>query len=413
MSQRSTLVSIGVAGMLALVSAHADGARPAAPAPAPALVAAAHPPVDRVQLIGWLIGGVDPEYVVVLVRERGLSFVPAADYVDLVTPGHRGDSLESVLKAAAPPTGARSPENDSLVTAMERGMAHYNAHDQPGTEREVSAALRLAPGNAAVRLALGRALAGRGAADSATAQYRAALELDPGIPGAHLQIGTLRQFRQDLEGAIAEMHSEIGLHPANAVAHGQLGYLLGQSGDVSSAIHEVRESVRLDPNNGAARMQLANGLYATRDFRGAEEQARAALALAPSPQAAAVAQVMRGLALRSQFDVAGSIEAFRAAIAADNINPDAHFGLARALLMNGDESDALLEFGLALSHHLNRADVIQTHVQRAVIFDRHGDVAGALEEYRIAIEMDPENEELARERAELAQRAPKPAPTSK
>jgi len=209
------------------------------------------------------------------------------------------------------------------------------------------------------------------------------------------------------------MHQEIVSHPANAVAHGQLGYLLGQSGDVSSAIREVRESVRLDPNNGAARMQLANGLYATRDFHGAEQQARAALTIAPSPQAVAVAQVMRGLALRSLFDMDGSFEAFRAAIAADNLNPDAHFGLARVYTLQGNEGDALREFDLAMSHHLNRPDLIQAHVQRAAILDHQGDVAKALEEYRIAIEMDPENEELARERAELAQRAPKPAPTSK
>jgi tetratricopeptide (TPR) repeat protein len=404
-------VSIGVAGMLALLSAHAGAARPTAPAPASA--PAAHPPVGRVQLIGWLIGGVDPAYVVVLVRERGLGFVPATDYVDLVTPGHRGDSLESALKAAAPPAGAVAPEDDSLVSAMERGMARYNAHDQPGTEREVAAAMRLAPGNAAVRLALGRALAGRGAADSATAQYRTALELEPGIPGAHLQIGALRQYQQDLEGAIAEMHQEIVSHPANAVAHGQLGYLLGQSGDVSSAIQEVRESVRLDPNNGAARMQLANGLYATRDFRGAEAQARAALELAPSPQAVAVSQVMRGLALRALFDMSGSLAAFRAAIAADNLNPDAHFGLARVYTLQGDENEALREFDLAMSHHLNRPDVIQAHVQRAAILDHQGEVTRALEEYRIAIEMDPENQELARERDELAARAPKPGPASK
>lgn len=381
--------------------------------PAPAPASPTHPAVNRTQILGWLIGGVDPAYVVVLVRERGVTFAPTQGFMDLATVGPRGDSLEQALKSAMRPAASVPAEDESLLAVMTRGMERLNAHDQPGTEHEMAAAVALAPTDPVVHLALGRALAGRSLVDSAMIQYRKALDLDPETPWAHLQIGSLHQFKRDLPAAIAEMHEEIAHHPANAAAHRQLAYLFTKTGDVPNAVREAREAVRLDPSDVSAHLQLANGLYMTRDFRGALAQAQAALAFAATPRATAMAQVTRGLALRSLFDIDGSIAAFRAAVAADSTNPDAHFGLARGLVQKGDGAAALPEFHLAMRNQLNVPDVLQAHIQRGMILEQQGDLEQALGEYRVALDMDPNNEDVARAHAELEQRLQKAAPARK
>src|SRR6478735_6301895 len=88
---------------------------------------------------------------------------------------------------------------------------------------EARGAVRVAPHDAANRLALARALYRIGDLDAAMDECRVAIKLQPNDAKAHVQLGTILIAKQDWRGARSVLQEAVRLDPGFTDAHYSLG----------------------------------------------------------------------------------------------------------------------------------------------------------------------------------------------
>jgi TPR repeat protein len=122
---------------------------------------------------------------------------------------------------------------------------------------EARGAVRVAPGDAASRLALARALSRIGDLDAAMEECRAAIKLAPDDAKAHLQLGTLLIAKQDWRAAASVLHEAVRLDPGLTDAHYSLGSVHYSLGHLQAAVQSYRQALTLQPYFPDARYRLA------------------------------------------------------------------------------------------------------------------------------------------------------------
>jgi tetratricopeptide (TPR) repeat protein/Tol biopolymer transport system component len=147
------------------------------------------------------------------------------------------------------------------------------------------------------------------------------------------------------------------------------GNALRKKGNAKAAIAEYHEAVRLDPQNDIPRIRLADALEGIGKLDEAITECRQALRLKPD---SAEAHYHLGLFLYEKHYVESSPKYVRSALA---------------------------EYGEAL--RLNPKHT-QAHHSLAEALEKKGDLAGALEHYRIASELEPKNSVFRADYQELA-----------
>lgn len=184
-------------------------------------------------------------------------------------------------------------------------------------------------------------------------EYRAALQLEPQNSALHLCLGNILagEGLNNYAEAISQLQEAVRLDPGDADAHRLLGVVLLAEEAPHPAVPEFRELVRLEPNDPEAHWYLASVLLMTRELDRSIVEYREALRLKPD-----------------YFE--------------------AHIGLAGALMGKKDASAAIGELneGLRL-----RPDHAETHFNLASVLEDTGENNGALEQYRIAHELEPSN----------------------
>lgn len=199
-----------------------------------------------------------------------------------------------------------------------------------------------------VRVHLQRAQTALQANDSASAEkeFQAVLALDPGNPGAHAGIGVLEMARGDCRAASDELHSALTAQPSFARARALLGICQKRLGDPSAraSLETSFQKLKEKPLRVEVGMELA-GLY--------EQQ--------------------------GDTEAAGSL--MRQLVRLDPENPDILFTAQR---IYSDLADATLT---KLAVIAPRSARMQQAIAEKLI--NAGDLKGAIDHYRKALQLDP------------------------
>jgi tetratricopeptide (TPR) repeat protein len=116
-------------------------------------------------------------------------------------------------------------------------------------ERAFERAVRLGPGNAAMRNIIGVALQKAGSSDAALAHYDAAIAIDPALAFAHFNRATIVEIKGLLRDAAASYENAIKFRPAYIEAISNLGVLRHEMQDFDGAIAAFDCAIALQPRN--------------------------------------------------------------------------------------------------------------------------------------------------------------------
>jgi tetratricopeptide (TPR) repeat protein len=190
------------------------------------------------------------------------------------------------------------------IAVTERNhVAHHNlasalalAGDTAGAERHYREALRIDPGHAPARSALGVLLMDAGRLAEAREQQERALSLEPGSPDVRYNLALVLARMGEADAAAARYGEALRLDPSLGPAHYNWGNLLAEKGRWAEAEARYREAVRLMPRHLDARNNLALVLGQQGRWQEAADLLGAILAEQP---ATARARVNLGRALRA------------------------------------------------------------------------------------------------------------------
>lgn len=248
----------------------------------------ANKPLNQIQIIALLAGGVPILRVAMLVKDRGIDFTVSDDYLqDILRVG--GDAgLVAALKNASvtKPATAVDPEaaarQSDIRQHIARGAVLAKNADYALAEQEYRKALQLDPQNADLYVSLAYVLIPQQKWDDTESAARSALRLDPKNDMAHNNLGVALGSKGDLDGAISEFRAAIRLNPNYDVAHDNLGVALGMKDDVDGAIAEYRAAVRLNPKYEVGHYNLGVALERKGDWQAALEEYQTAYTLNPN-----------------------------------------------------------------------------------------------------------------------------------
>jgi tetratricopeptide (TPR) repeat protein len=383
-----------------------------------------HKPLDRVQVLALLAGGVTSKRVATLVEQRGIDFEPTEDYLKILQGAGAEEALLNGLREARRiPTPAIAAPGLSRQQEVEqhlgRGAEFAKQKLYVEAKQEYETAVRLDPLNASVHSALAEAFFDLEDWDGAISEYQNAIRLEPDGEWPYIGLGMAYERKPDLDGAINAYQSAIKLGPDDvlALAHNSLGDVRYRKGDVDGAIREYREAIRISEAQGAniltefqkmglePKSDASHGIYmflvgdpqahayanlgvaldSKGDSNGAIAEYKSALQLKPDD---AVTHANLGLALEKKGDLAGAIAELRRAKRLKPHDPWAIANLGIALEKKGDVDGAIAEYQESLQ--LDQNDVGR-HVLLASALNKKGDLQGALDEWRKAYLLNPKD----------------------
>ena len=246
----------------------------------------------------------------------------------------------------------------------------FTADGGGGTFFQVGEAVPPPPAEvAAHRNDLGTDLARQGLREQAIAEFRAAIRIRPDDAVAHSNLGLALREQGKPEEAIAAYREAIRIQPDLAAAHNGLGGALQGLGNPEEAIAAYREAIRIQPYFAPAHNNLGNALRAQGKLDEAVAAYRESIRIQPN----AVPHYNLGIALKAQEKPEEAVAEFRTAIRLEPAYPEAHYHLARLLVLVPDRPRSDYEKGLV-------------HAQKAIESapkDGYGYGTLALAEYRL------------------------------
>jgi tetratricopeptide (TPR) repeat protein len=259
-------------------------------------------------------------------------------------PGEPGEPHARAAVSPAPPPIA--PPSSAAVTPPEDTATPPAA---PSVD-ELAEAVRLAPGSAEARLALGVAFVGRRDLDRGIDELSEALRLlereraaldESARARAHLAAGERRLARGDMAGAAIALRQALAVEPELAEARAALGLALYGLGNVDGALHELRAVLRLRPDLVSPRLTLASALVTREDWPAARAELERVLEREPD---SIQAHLGLGTVRYAQGDPAGAIESYRRVLVREPAHHDARYQLAIVLKLTGRDTEATDEF---------------------------------------------------------------------
>lgn len=158
--------------------------------------------------------------------------------------------------------------------------------------------------------------------------------------------------RGEMARAAIALREALVLRPDLTAARASLGLALYALGDVEGAVEELRAAVALDPEAAGARELLAAARLARHEATAARRDLEALTGRHPER---ANAFYSLGLARYAARDLAGAAEAYRTVIALEPNHHDARYNLALVLKLAGREAEATPEFLAAAEGGVGRA----------------------------------------------------------
>ena len=319
---------------------------------------------------------------------------------------------------------AQAPTLDSARTLLEKGSRGQAI-------RALEQIVQANPRDAEARLLLGTVLAEDGKRSEAFAQLLEAVRLRPDSAAAHNALGEASNSFGEKQAARGEFEKAVQLDPEFAPAQVNLGRVLVEAGELEASALHLDRALRILGNtpDAAYPHYLRAKVYTEQnDPEKAAAELKAAVALRPD---FAEAWSDLGQARKSLNDDAGALAAFQRAVRlnpegsvaqyrlgaeylgqgkahlavahlriADRLKPDSQatlYALQNALRADGQasEADRVKE---RLARLLRRIDTVSQNQFTALRLnnegaelEKQGDLRGALEKYRAALELDPDH----------------------
>ncbi|WP_068070673.1 tetratricopeptide repeat-containing sulfotransferase family protein [Novosphingobium lentum] len=136
-------------------------------------------------------------------------------------------------------------------------------------ERLLRDAVRLAPADPTIHLALGIVLRKQGQLKAAVQAFERAIAIDQTYGAAWFERGSTFEKGGASADAADDYLRALQYEPNNAAAHASLAAIMARRGDLAEARQRAGHALKLDPGNITARNALAQLAIEERDFTGA------------------------------------------------------------------------------------------------------------------------------------------------
>lgn len=228
--------------------------------------------------------------------------------------------------------------------------------------------------------------------------FRKAIELDPSESGFRNDLAGILNSRGCRDEAIAIVAKLVEDGSTDRHVHARMGYLLAQSGDLTGAERAYRRAIRLHQNLPGFRSELAVVL----NHQGRREEAIAILTeLIAEGSIDPHVHARLGQLLAHSDDLIGAEQALRKAIALEPSVSGFRNDLAGVLLRQGRQEEAL-----AMVRKLVAEGIADQHAHARLghLLAQFGDLAGAEQAFRNALELYPNLPGFHRELANVLNR---------
>ncbi|MCA8920926.1 MAG: protein kinase [Planctomycetes bacterium] len=255
-------------------------------------------------------------------------------------------------------------------------------------------------------------------AQASLAATRHALSLVPGFPRALALKVRAHLLTQDTKAALAVADENVALHPKLPAAYLLRSLVRQQRGEVEPALRDVNAALELAPNSARIHAGRAAIAWARQDFEAALPDFDRALELAPG---LGEVRLNRALLYVNRQDFAAALSDYDRLLRDDPDQPLLYSLRAAARVGVGDHEGATADYYTHIRHNPNDArawetlGVLQTFrgskhealaaydraldldprastfANRASLKRSLGDVAGAREDLRRALELDPDD----------------------
>jgi tetratricopeptide (TPR) repeat protein len=274
------------------------------------------PPLTVQQIDGLLKGGVYPDRIAKVVRERGISFKPTEEYLQRLRQLGADATLVEAVRAEARFAKPMPSPGSAVARSLALARQLEQQRDWTVAEQEYRAALRQAPHDPEAIAGLGRVLYSENKLEDAIDEYRQAILLRPQIAAVHAELGDALAEKGDLKGAIEEYNTTLRLNPKDLDACKKLAATYYRTGQLGSAILEYRSLARMQPNNPEIHYRLGLAFYSDAQLDAAAAEFRRALHLKSDYVQADAAL---GDALLKSGNPAGALEEYRTALQTDSV----------------------------------------------------------------------------------------------
>ena len=272
--------------------------------------------------------------------------------------GRHDEALAMAREAAA----ILDDDPEELPNVLEHlGHCLVNNGDPVGAEANFRRALTLAPNRPSLYRALATALDRQGRREKANAVINDLTALDPLDYEAEAHLGHMLAAQGEIEASERAFRRSLAINPRQSNTLGAISHTLAGLGRREEAIAEARASLALNPRDAGVQAHLGRLLSEAGDHAAAVAAHRAALALEPQnadfqhwlgealarQERLQMASQAEGEAWRREGEqhfhagkFAEAEQAFRAALARDDRDPERHWWLSMILDRLGQKSAA-------------------------------------------------------------------------
>jgi tetratricopeptide (TPR) repeat protein len=247
----------------------------------------------------------------------------------------------------------------SSSTNRQTAIALEQQGDNAGAETAWRALLKDDPASAEAYAHLGFLEARQGHYTEAVPLYRKALALDPAMPSLRLNLG-LSLFKSDaLKEAIETLNPLLSSEPPSSPEVQRLNVLIGMAyyglGENAAAVPYLRAAAARDPQSLQLRLTLAQSCMKSKQFQCVLDVYQEILMLNAE---SAEADMLAGEALEEMKDDPGAIQQFRAALKANDKEPNVHYSLGYLLWKLKQYREAAHEFEAELANVPNHVQAL-------------------------------------------------------
>jgi tetratricopeptide (TPR) repeat protein len=309
------------------------------------------------------------------------------------------------------------------------GKALLGQRQNAAAIQHFRAALLAQPDFESAHYGLAQALKADGKTEESKAELNAASLLlqrqSDAVMSSHLSNESLDRAKQgDMQAAIDLAREALWLNPANALANFNLGLLLADSGNLPASIHEIRKAISLAPYQIAFYLDLTRVQQKAGDQEGAAATLDRAKQIDPSdpgliarlgknagpstatgsvpsgtsanseqflfgaPSDTADGHFAFAIRLSEEGDFLGALGEMRQALVLSPTRSDVRYGSAIAATQIGRHEEA--EYELRNVLRLTPGSVPARLALGSLLFERK-DLAGAAEEFREVLRIQPAN----------------------
>ncbi len=223
------------------------------------------------------------------------------------------------------------------------------------------------------------------------AEYKKAVASNPDDPVARANLGTVLYGRGDLQGAAEQYRQAVRLAADSASYRHDLGQILLELGSTDEAVALLESAVELDPRFKDAHLKLAEIHLKAGRFQQAARSCRGVIAVDPVHRQARVQLAMALLRLGNRGEAI--VELGRLMDDHPPENPAERLQLASLLATLGDVDRAMQHFVAVSELDAEPAVKALAHTRVGQMRMQRGQVQAAIESFRAALELAPDQQE--------------------